>query len=65
MGSSSMETVIWVEQEHENQWRKIAKGFYFMVAKDAAALKSVPLNPLVLNDDEEKTIFDFGVGRIN
>lgn len=64
MGNSSIETVIWAEQFYENKWHKIVKGFYFMVAKDAAAQKSIPLNPLVLNDEEERTIFAFGEGKI-
>lgn len=58
-----METVVWAEQFYENKWHTIAKGFYFLVSKDAAAQKSIPVNPLVLKDDEEKTIFAFGEGN--
>lgn len=36
-----------------------------MVARDAAAQNPVPINPLVLKDDQEKTIFDYGVGKIH
>ncbi|XP_054266667.1 acyl-coenzyme A thioesterase 9, mitochondrial-like [Macrosteles quadrilineatus] len=56
VGKSSIETTVWLEQEHLGEWHKITTAIFLMAARNANMTGGAPVNRLVPADEEEKII---------
>lgn len=63
VGKSSVEVVIWLEQKQHGCWRKLTRALFLMAARNPTNTQAAPVNPLVPQSDEEKTIFAGGESR--
>uniref|UniRef100_T1H3X4 HotDog ACOT-type domain-containing protein n=1 Tax=Megaselia scalaris TaxID=36166 RepID=T1H3X4_MEGSC len=63
VGRSSMEVVVWLEQEFEGKYKKITRALFLMAARNATNTGPAPINPLVPGNDKEKEILAGGEKR--
>lgn len=60
-GTSSMEITMNLHQEtSENQWEHMLTATFLMVARNPVTKKSYPVNPLQLETEEDKKLFELG-----
>lgn len=60
IGTSSVECVVWLEQKSNNKYELLTRALFLMASRNATNTKSLIINPLIPNTDEEKLIYDGG-----
>lgn len=60
-GTSSIETIIHVDQLQDNNWKRVTTAVFVFVARDPLNQGAAIINKLVPHTEEEKKIFDQGV----
>ncbi|KAM7364250.1 acyl-coenzyme A thioesterase 9, mitochondrial-like isoform 1-T2 [Cochliomyia hominivorax] len=63
VGKSSMEIVVWLEQNEHNVWRKITRALFLMAARNATNTAAAPVNPIQPANEEESKILNGGEAR--
>ncbi|RZC37772.1 hypothetical protein BDFB_000389 [Asbolus verrucosus] len=63
VGKSSMEVVVWLEQNKYGKWHRITRALFLIAARDPANTKAAIVNPIVPADDREKEILSGGEMR--
>lgn len=63
VGSSSIETVIWLEQIRDGKLEKMTRALFLMASRNATNTKKAVINPLVPGNDEETKILEGGEAR--
>lgn len=63
VGKSSVEVVVWLEQESNGQWCKITRAVFLMASRNATNTMGLMINPLVPATDEERQIYSGGEAR--
>lgn len=62
VGKSSIEVVVWLEQENHGAWQKITRALFLMAARDSVNSGPAVVNALEPENDEEKKILLGGEG---
>lgn len=61
VGKSSAESTLVLEQKRDNgDWEKVTDAQFVLVARDPMNTKGAVLNPLIIEDDQEKQLFERG-----
>ncbi|XP_018012625.1 acyl-coenzyme A thioesterase 9, mitochondrial-like [Hyalella azteca] len=60
-GTSSIETIVHVDQLQDGAWKKVTTAVFVFVARDPLNQGAAIINKLVPNTEEEKKIFEQGV----
>ncbi|XP_036332473.1 acyl-coenzyme A thioesterase 9, mitochondrial-like isoform X1 [Rhagoletis pomonella] len=63
VGRSSMEIVVWLEQKHHGEYKKITRALFLMGARNATNTGPAPVNPIEPATDEERKILSGGEER--
>lgn len=60
VGRSSVEVVVWLEQNIQGRWRKLTRALFLMACRNATNTAAAIVNPLRPGSDEEQMIFTGG-----
>ncbi|KAK7864861.1 hypothetical protein R5R35_012497 [Gryllus longicercus] len=63
VGRSSIESVVWLEQEVRGQWVKLTRAIFLMAARNSVNTSAAVVNPLIAGSDYEKGILEGGHDR--
>lgn len=63
VGKSSMEIVVWLEQESEGKYNKITRALFLMAARNATNTGPAPVNQILPGNEEENNILIGGETR--
>lgn len=63
VGTTSMEVVVWLEQFDNGLWHKLTRALFLFASRNSTNTKAQIINRLVPADENEKRIFDGGVGE--
>uniref|UniRef100_T1H0M0 HotDog ACOT-type domain-containing protein n=1 Tax=Megaselia scalaris TaxID=36166 RepID=T1H0M0_MEGSC len=63
VGTSSMEIVVWLEQEFEGKYNKITRALFLMAARNATNTGPAPVNQIEPGNENEKNILIGGEVR--
>ncbi|XP_026466947.1 acyl-coenzyme A thioesterase 9, mitochondrial-like [Ctenocephalides felis] len=63
VGKSSVEVVVWLEQQSHGSWQKITRALFLMAARNPSNTGAAVVNPLQPSTDEERQIFEGGLNR--
>lgn len=63
VGTSSIEVVVWLEQRHQDKWRKLTRALFLMAARDPINTRSAMVNQLSPRNAEEEEILAGGESR--
>lgn len=64
-GTSSLETVVWLEQMQNNKWQKITRALFVMVARNSTNTGPAFINAIKPGNVEEEKIYSGGLDRKN
>lgn len=64
VGRSSVEIVVWLEQNIQGQWRKLTRALFLMAARNATNTAAAMVNPLTPANEEERKILHGGESAI-
>ncbi|XP_049818353.1 acyl-coenzyme A thioesterase 9, mitochondrial-like [Aethina tumida] len=64
-GKTSLEIVVWLEQENNNKLERITKALFVIAARDPTNTKSTWVNKLLAGNEYEKQILSGGEDRKN
>ncbi|KAL3280580.1 hypothetical protein HHI36_003813 [Cryptolaemus montrouzieri] len=65
VGKSSMEVVVWLEQELHGTWHKITRALFLIAARDPTCRHAAVVNPLTPLNDYEREMLQGGEARKN
>ncbi|XP_045471026.1 acyl-coenzyme A thioesterase 9, mitochondrial-like isoform X2 [Harmonia axyridis] len=65
VGKSSMEVVVWLEQQQHGVWHKITRALFLIAARDATCKKAAHVNTLVPSNNYERQMLEGGESRKN
>ncbi|KAK9887403.1 hypothetical protein WA026_022339 [Henosepilachna vigintioctopunctata] len=65
VGRSSMEVVVWLEQQLHGNWHKITRALFVIAARDPTNKKAAVVNQLNPVNQYEREMFEGGVARNN
>lgn len=63
VGRTSVEVVVWLEQNLHGKWRKLTRALFLMACRSATNHEAAVVNPLIPGNAEEQKIFDGGETR--
>lgn len=63
IGKSSIEVVVWLEQEDKGLWHKITRALFLFASRNSTNTKAQIINRLVPADENEKKILVGGEGE--
>lgn len=63
VGKSSIEVIVWLEQQKKDVWIKLTRAIFLMAARDPTNTRAAIVNTLVPRNEEEKSILHAGEKR--
>lgn len=63
VGKTSIEIIVWLDQETDQVLQRIIKACFLLACRDATNTKSAVVNPLKVESVEEKAMMEGGIGR--
>ena len=63
VGKTSIEVVVWLEQNLHGSWRKLTRALFLMAARDSTNTKAAFINPIAPANEEEQKILAGGEAR--
>ncbi|CAG9823418.1 unnamed protein product [Phaedon cochleariae] len=63
VGKSSLEVVVWLEQQMHNTWHRITRALFLLAARDSNNMKAAIVNAIDPANDREREILSGGEDR--
>lgn len=64
VGKSSIEVVVWLEQQHLGGWHKLTRALFLFASRNSTNTKAQIINKLEPANEKEKNIMDGGESRL-